>query len=43
LTQIPGSDAAAARLVLISLTLAFAALFASEWLSRRAAIRFHGD
>jgi molybdate transport system permease protein len=43
LTQIPGSDAAAGRLVLISLTLAFAALFASEWLSRRAAIRFHGD
>jgi molybdate transport system permease protein len=43
LTQIPGSDAAAARLVLISLALAFAALFASEWLSRRAAIRFHGD
>jgi molybdate transport system permease protein len=43
LTQIPGSDAAAGRLVLISLVLAFAALFASEWLSRRAAIRFHGD
>ncbi|HUC51099.1 MAG TPA: molybdate ABC transporter permease subunit [Xanthobacteraceae bacterium] len=43
LTQIPGSDAAAARLVLVSLVLAFAALFASEWLSRRAAIRFHGD
>jgi molybdate transport system permease protein len=43
LTQIPGSDAAAGRLVLISVVLAFAALFASEWLSRRAAIRFHGD
>jgi molybdate transport system permease protein len=43
LTQVPGGDAAAGRLVLISLTLAFAALFASEWLSRRAAIRFHGD
>jgi molybdate transport system permease protein len=43
LTQIPGSDAAAGRLVLISIALAFAALFASEWLSRRAAIRFHGD
>jgi molybdate transport system permease protein len=43
LTQIPGSDAVAGRLVLISLALAFAALFASEWLSRRAAIRFHGD
>jgi molybdate transport system permease protein len=43
LTQIPGGDAAAGRLVLISLVLAFAALFASGWLSRRAAIRFHGD
>jgi len=43
LTQIPGGDAAAGKLVLISIALAFAALFASEWLSRRAAIRFHGD
>ncbi len=43
LTQVPGGDAAAGRLVLISVVLAFAALFASEWLSRRAAIRFHGD
>jgi molybdate transport system permease protein len=43
LTQVPGGDAAAGRLVLISLALAFAALLASEWLSRRAAIRFHGD
>ena len=43
LTQVPGGDAAAGRLVLISLTLAFAALLASGWLSRRAAIRFHGD
>ena len=43
LTQVPGGDAAAGRLVLVSIALAFAALFASEWLSRRAAIRFHGD
>ena len=43
LTQVPGGDAAAGRLVLISLALAFAALFASQWLSRRAATRFHGD
>jgi len=43
LTQVPGGDAAAARLVLISLALAFAALIASEWLSRRAALRFHGE
>ena len=43
LTQVPGGDAAAGRLVLISIALAFAALIASEWLSRRAAVRFHGD
>jgi molybdate transport system permease protein len=43
LTQVPGGDAAALRLVLIALVLAFAALIASEWLSRRAAIRFHGE
>jgi molybdate transport system permease protein len=43
LTQVPGGDAAAGRLVLISLALAFAALFASQWLSRRAAIRFPGE
>jgi molybdate transport system permease protein len=43
LTQVPGGDAAAGRLVLIAIALAFAALVASEWLSRRAAIRFHGE
>jgi molybdate transport system permease protein len=43
LTQVPGGDAAAGRLVLIAIALAFAALLASEWLSRRAAIRFHGE
>ena len=43
LTQIPGGDAAAGRLVLISIVLAFAALIASEWLGRRATMRFHGD
>ncbi len=43
LTQVPGGDAAAARLVVISIILALAALFAAEWLARRAAIRFHGD
>jgi len=41
--QIPGGDAAAARLVLIAIVLALAALIASEWLARRAAIRFHGE
>ena len=43
LTQVPGGDAAAGRLVLIAIVLAFAALLASEWLARRAAIRFHGE
>jgi molybdate transport system permease protein len=41
--QVPGGDAAAARLVLIAFVLALAALIASEWLARRAAIRFHGE
>jgi molybdate transport system permease protein len=43
LTQVPGGDAAAARLVVLSIVLAFAALFVSEWLGRRATIRFHGE
>jgi molybdate transport system permease protein len=41
--QIPGGDAAAGRLVLIAIALALTALIASEWLARRAAIRFHGE
>ena len=43
LTQVPGGDAAAGRLVLIAIVLAFAALIASEWLARRASVRFHGE
>jgi molybdate transport system permease protein len=43
LTQVPGGDAAAGRLVLIAIVLALAALVASEFLARRAAIRFHGE
>jgi molybdate transport system permease protein len=43
LTQVPGGDAAAGRLVLVAIALALAALIASEWLARRAAIRFHGE
>jgi molybdate transport system permease protein len=43
LTQVPGGDAAAGRLVLIAFALALAALIASEWLARRATIRFHGE
>jgi molybdate transport system permease protein len=43
LTQVPGGDAAAGRLVLIAVALAFAALVAAEFLGRRAAARFHGE
>src|SRR5579872_351442 len=43
LLQVPGGDAAAGRLVLIAIAMALAALIASEWLARRAAIRFHGE
>jgi molybdate transport system permease protein len=42
-TQTPGGDAAAGRLVLIAIALTLTALIASEWLARRAAIRFHGE
>ena len=42
LTQIPGGDEAAGRLVVISIVFAFAALIIAEWLGRRAAARFHG-
>jgi molybdate transport system permease protein len=43
LTQVPGGDAAAGRLVLVAIALALAALIASEWLVRRASVRFHGE
>jgi molybdate transport system permease protein len=43
LTQVPGGDAAAVRLVLLSIVFAFAALLAAEWLGRRATARFHGE
>jgi molybdate transport system permease protein len=43
LTQIPNGDAAAARLVVVSIIIALIALIASEWLSRRAGQRFHGE
>jgi len=35
-TQVPGGDAQAMRLTLISIAIAFTALIASEWLARRA-------
>jgi molybdate transport system permease protein len=43
LTQTPGGDAAAGRLVVVAIVIALAALVASEWLARRAGTRFHGD
>jgi molybdate transport system permease protein len=40
--QVPGGEAQAARLVLISLAIALGALIASEALSRRVAARIRG-
>ncbi len=42
-TQVPGGEAAALRLVLVSVALAFAALLASEFLARRLRARIAGD
>ncbi len=42
-TQVPGGDAAAGRLVLVSIAISLAALVASEWLARRAGTRLHGE
>jgi molybdate transport system permease protein len=41
--QIPGGEAGAGRLVIVAIILSFAALIASEWLARRAGMRFHGE
>jgi molybdate transport system permease protein len=43
LTQVPGGDAAAGRLVLVAMAISLAALVAAEWLARRAGTRFHGE
>jgi molybdate transport system permease protein len=43
LTQVPGGDAAALRLVVVAIVLSLAALVASEWFARRAGMRYHGD
>ncbi len=43
LTQVPGGDAAALRLVLVAIAIALAALLASEFFARRATRRLHGD
>jgi molybdate transport system permease protein len=42
-TQVPGGDAAAGRLVLIAIVISLVALVMSEWLARRAGMRFHGE
>jgi molybdate transport system permease protein len=42
-TQIPGGDAAAGRLVLIAIAISLVALILSEWLAKRAGMRFHGE
>ena len=41
-TQVPGGDAAAARLVVVAIVLALVALVLSEWLARRAGARAYG-
>ena len=43
LTQVPGGDAAALKLVVVAIVISLAALMASEWLARRATARLHGD
>ncbi|HET7888419.1 MAG TPA: molybdate ABC transporter permease subunit [Bradyrhizobium sp.] len=43
LIQTPDGDAAAMRLVVISVLLAMAALIVSEWFARRATLRLHGN
>ena len=43
LIQTPDGDAAAGRLVLISIVIAMGALIASEWFTRRATKRLHGN
>jgi molybdate transport system permease protein len=42
LIQVPGGDADALKLVVISLAICFAALLGSEWMARRATARLHG-
>jgi molybdate transport system permease protein len=42
LTQVPGGDAQALKLVVIAVVIALVALFVSEWFGRRAGARVHG-
>jgi molybdate transport system permease protein len=43
LTQVPGGDAAAMKLVVVAILISLGALLASEWLARRATARLHGS
>jgi molybdate transport system permease protein len=43
LTQVPGGDAAALRLVAVAVVISLAALVISEWMARRATARLHGN
>ena len=43
LIQTPDGDAAAMRLVVVSIVIAMAALVASEWFARRVLLRLHGN
>jgi molybdate transport system permease protein len=43
LTQVPGGDDAAGRLVLVAIAISLLALVLSEWLARYAGMRFHGE
>jgi molybdate transport system permease protein len=43
LTQVPGGDAAAFGLVLITIFISLLSLMISEWFARRAAQRLHGE
>jgi molybdate transport system permease protein len=42
LTQVPGGDAAALRLVVVAIIISLGALMVSEWFARRAGARVHG-
>jgi molybdate transport system permease protein len=43
LLQVPGGEVIAGRLVLVAIALALGALILSEWLARRAGMRFQGE
>jgi molybdate transport system permease protein len=42
LTQVPGGDAQAFKLVIVAVVISLIALIVSEWFGRRAGARVHG-